>query len=213
MQNACVGRFLLPDCKRKSNHEGLGSSLTFHRATVAYALLFNLTITSEPCARPQTFSLTQTSLTDRRTTLRRLIVGHGLGAAAHSWLGLDRGAHCSRCSGARLQADGAMRRHAVDEVVDWGDAAGGGELRDAAAGRPRSRSFGEAAARLAGEGSIVLELRGCPRLTVPLAGGLADRTEDAIRHGFELSRRLRGSVPLPWADRPATELQVASQPR
>ena len=51
---ACVGRFLLPDCKRKSNYEGLGSSLTFHRATVAYALLFNLTITSEPCARPQT---------------------------------------------------------------------------------------------------------------------------------------------------------------
>lgn len=140
-------------------------------------------------------------------------MGHGLGAAAHFWLGLDRGAHCSRCSGARLQADGAMRRHAVDEVVDWGDAAGGGELRDAAAGRPRSRSFGEAAARLAGEGSIVLELRGCPRLTVPLAGGLADRTEDAIRHDFELSRPLRESVPLPWADRPATELQVASQPR
>ena len=51
---ACAGRFLLPDCKRKSNYEGLGSSLTFHRATVAYALLFNLTITSEPCARPQT---------------------------------------------------------------------------------------------------------------------------------------------------------------
>ena len=46
-------------------------------------------------------------------------MGHGLGAAAHSWLGLDRGAHCSRCSGARLQADGAMQRHAVDEVVDW----------------------------------------------------------------------------------------------
>ena len=65
----CVGRFLLPDCKRKSNYEGLGSSLTFHRATVAYALLFNLTITSEPCARPQTsFSLTQESLADRRTT-------------------------------------------------------------------------------------------------------------------------------------------------
>ena len=51
---ACAGRFLLPDCKRKSNYEGLGSSLTFHRATVAYALLFNLTITSEPCARAQT---------------------------------------------------------------------------------------------------------------------------------------------------------------
>ena len=49
---ACVGRFLLPDCKRKSNHEGLGSSLTFHRATVAYALLFNLTIADEPCATP-----------------------------------------------------------------------------------------------------------------------------------------------------------------
>ena len=48
----CVGRFLLPDCKRKSNHEGLGSSLTFHRATVAYALLFNLTIADEPCATP-----------------------------------------------------------------------------------------------------------------------------------------------------------------
>jgi hypothetical protein len=45
----CFGRFLLPDCKRTSNHEGLGSSLTFHRATVAYALLFNLTIADEPC--------------------------------------------------------------------------------------------------------------------------------------------------------------------
>ena len=44
----CFGRFLLPDCKRTSNHEGLGSSLTFHRATVAYALLFNLTIADEP---------------------------------------------------------------------------------------------------------------------------------------------------------------------
>ena len=135
-------------------------------------------------------------------------MGHGLGATAHSWLGLGRGAHCSRCSGGRLQADGAMQRHAVDEVVDWADDAGGGELRDAAAGRPRPRSFGEAAARLAGEESVVLELRGCPRLTVPLAGGLADRTEDAIRHGFELSRPLRESVPLPWAGRPATELQV-----
>ena len=142
----------------------------------------------------------------------RLIVGHGLGAAAHSWLGLGRGTHCSSCSGGRLQADGAMQRHAVDEVVDWDDAAGGGELRDAAAGQPKPRSFGEAAARLAGEGSMVLELRGCPRLTVPLAGGLADRVEDAIRHGFELSRPLRESVPLPWADRPATELQVALQP-
>ena len=54
LMETCVGRFLLPDCKRKSNYEGLGSSLTFHRATVAYSLLFNLTITSEPCARPQT---------------------------------------------------------------------------------------------------------------------------------------------------------------
>jgi len=146
-------------------------------------------------------------------TPRRLIVGHGLGAAAHSWLGLGRGAHCSPCSGSRLQADGALQRHAVDEVVDWNDAGGGGELRDAAAGRPRPGSFGETAARLAGEESVVLELRGCPRLTVPLAGDLADRTEDAIRQGFELSRSLRESVQLPWADRPASELQVAAHYR
>ena len=135
-------------------------------------------------------------------------MGHGLGAAAHSWLGLGRGAHHSSCSGGRLQADGAMQRHAVDEAVDWNDAAGGGELRDAAAGRPRPGSFGEAAARLAGQENLLLELRGCPRLTVPLAGGLADAVEDAIRRGFELARPLRESAPLPWADRPASELQA-----
>ena len=127
----CVGRFLLPDCKRKSNHEGLGSSLTFHRATVAYALLFNLTIADKPCTTPlSNLPCRQPkSLADRRATPRRLIVGHGLGAAAHSWLGLGRGA----LYGSYSSCSGTMQRHTVDEVVDWNDAGGGGELRALAA--------------------------------------------------------------------------------
>ncbi len=181
-----VGRHLVSACKRITNHEGLGSSLTFHRAALAYALALNLTLADEP-----------------------LIVGHGLGSAAHVALGLGLGPHCSRCSPSQLERMDASHQHTVEEAIDWNDAAGGAELRDFAAGRSKPGSFGEVAARLHHEPNLVLTLRGCPRLTVPLAGGLADAVEASIRHGFELSRPLRQSAPLPWAGRPADELQVA----
>ena len=104
----------------------------------------------------------------------------------------------------------ASHQHTVEEAIDWNDAAGGAELRDFAAGWSKPGSFGEVAARLHHEPNLVLTLRGCPRLTVPLAGGLADAVEATIRHGFELSRPLRQSAPLPWAGRPADELHVSS---
>ena len=59
---ACTtGRFLLPECKRRVNAEGLGSSLVSWRAGLAYALLLNLTLADEP-----------------------LVVGHGLCALSRS---------------------------------------------------------------------------------------------------------------------------------
>ena len=65
------GRFLLPLCKRRVNKEGLGSSMGFWRAGMAYASLLNLTLASDA-----------------------MVVGHGLGTSAHSWLGLGEGLLC-----------------------------------------------------------------------------------------------------------------------
>ena len=59
---ACTtGRFLRPECKRRVNAEGLGSSLVSWRAGLAYALLLNLPLADEP-----------------------LVVGHGPCALSHS---------------------------------------------------------------------------------------------------------------------------------
>ena len=136
-----------------------------------------------------------------------MVFGHGLDMSTYSLLGLNIGSHCSRCNHSKVQA-GTLREYIIDESVDWGDADGGGELRDTAAGRPKPGSFGEVAARLRNEDSVLVTLRGCPRLTVPLTGGLAEQVEATLRHGFEMTRPLR-ELSLPWVGRPADELQVA----
>ena len=47
------GRFLQPTCKRAKNAEGLGSSLAFWRAGVAYSILLNLTLANDPIVVPR----------------------------------------------------------------------------------------------------------------------------------------------------------------
>ena len=186
-----AGRYLLPDCKRSTNHEGLGSSLTFHRAAVAYAILYNLTLAAPP-----------------------LVVGHGLGAGADAVLGLQLGGHCSRCGAYELKqlvANGTLREIAHVEPVDFVEADGGAELAAAARGKAAPGSFGALAEARRDERGVVFVLRGCPRLTSPLAGGLADEVELAMRRGFELALPMREAAAgrLPWAGRPAHELQLA----
>ena len=182
------GRFLLPTCKRRTNFEGLGSSMVFWRAAAAYALLLNLTLADEP-----------------------LVVGHGIGTLAHTWLGLGLGA----CSGDTLRAamdNGALRRVDHRDNVDFSVAGGGGALREAAhavaAGRMPTAGTFEAKVLADLSHNTVFVLEGCHRLSNPLSSSLADQVESQLRDSYQRAAMHRQSL-LPWAEAPEGEVQVA----
>ena len=125
-----------PTCKRAKNAEGLGSSLAFWRAGVAYSILLNLTLVNDP-----------------------IVVGHRIGTAAHEWLGLSHLGRASEhdaelpqplrqpaCAAADLRrcvdddagADArCLRERRFAERPDYAVAAGGAELAAAAAAGSR----------------------------------------------------------------------------
>lgn len=191
--NCAGGRFLLPNCKRWSNAEGLGSSLVFFRAGLAYALLFELRLADQP-----------------------LLVGHGLGFSAHEWLGLGYETcalgECERlCSADTLLSNaenGSLARVDIHATVDYSKAAGGSEILDASRRLARAGSVTESI-RKEHRADVLFTLHGCPRLSMPLATGLADRVEERIRNGYAgafAQRRWQ----LPWASAPAGQLQIAA---
>ena len=224
------GRFLQPTCKRAKNAEGLGSSLAFWRAGVAYSILLNLTLANDP-----------------------IVVGHRIGTAAHEWLGLDHLGRASEhdaelpqplrqpaCAAADLRRcvdDDAgadvrcLRERRFAERPDYAVAAGGAELAAAAAGKPLPGSFAETVLRAGPEPNVVWVFDGCPRLTGPR--WLADAVEAKLRaayHGARAEReagvtfvrneprrgysqsRLRWAVEarLAWAELPFRDLRIAA---
>eukprot|EP00927_Polykrikos_kofoidii_P078624 TRINITY_DN75430_c0_g1_i1.p1 TRINITY_DN75430_c0_g1~~TRINITY_DN75430_c0_g1_i1.p1 ORF type:complete len:449 (-),score=57.49 TRINITY_DN75430_c0_g1_i1:95-1441(-) len=182
------GPYIMNMCKTKINHEGLGSTLTFWRAGLAYALLLNLSFVDVPW-----------------------VVGHKVGTAANQWLGLGWGC---RCSSGALNAEitaGRLQHVVMDLKVDWTRDGGTYELARAVDGYVDPQSVVAKVQQHHGP-DVVFEMTSnyCPRLGKRLAGGLAERVEEQLRAGYRHAAAKRNAFArLPWAHEPKDVLQVA----
>lgn len=161
-------RYLRATCKRDHNEEGMGSSLTFWRASAAHAIIHGLLLCCSDTP---------------------MIVGHGLGVRAHAWLGLGTGMPTT------LEV-ATLDQVFVHEEVDYSRSPGDAELVASAAGAPFPGGLA-AAVRDHPQDGVVFIMRGCPRLFRPLANGISERVEANLRARYASAFSSRRVEP-PW---------------